>query len=62
MMINHQGKHAMYLFTLHNRSFTVAAVNTSKWVDGYAKNNEALLVWEITRSQKCFALDWKVSI
>ena len=52
-MINHEDERAMHLFTLQNESFTVAIVNTSKRVDGYAENDKALLVWEITRAQKC---------
>jgi hypothetical protein len=52
-MINHQDDQALYLFTLHNESFTVAIANTSKRVDGYSENNKTLPVWEITRAQKC---------
>jgi hypothetical protein len=50
-MINHQDDQALYLFTLHNESFTVAIANTSKRVD--SENNGTLPVWEITRAQKC---------
>uniref|UniRef100_A0A453MCD0 Uncharacterized protein n=1 Tax=Aegilops tauschii subsp. strangulata TaxID=200361 RepID=A0A453MCD0_AEGTS len=52
-MMNHQDEQAMYLFTLQNESFTVAIANTSKRVDGYAENAEALPVWEITRALRC---------
>uniref|UniRef100_A0ACD6AA43 Uncharacterized protein n=1 Tax=Avena sativa TaxID=4498 RepID=A0ACD6AA43_AVESA len=48
-----EDEQAMYLFTLQNESFTVAIANTSKRVDGYTENDKALLVWEITRAQKC---------
>ncbi|VAH97580.1 unnamed protein product [Triticum turgidum subsp. durum] len=48
-----EDEQAMYLFTLQNESFTVAIANTSKRVDGYAENAEALPLWEITRAQRC---------
>lgn len=48
-----EDEQAMYLFTLQNEGFTVAIANTSKRVDGYAENAEALPVWEITRAQRC---------
>ncbi|EMS45861.1 hypothetical protein TRIUR3_05885 [Triticum urartu] len=48
-----EDEQAMYLFTLQNESFTVAIANTSKQVDGYAENAEALPVWEIARAQRC---------
>ncbi|KAF7068992.1 hypothetical protein CFC21_074684 [Triticum aestivum] len=48
-----EDEQAMYLFTLQNESFTVAIANTSKRVDGYAENAEALPVWEIVRAQRC---------
>lgn len=50
--MNHQVEHAMYLFTLPNKSYTVATANTSKWFNRYAEKTEDLPVWEITRAQK----------